>query len=354
MLSPSYLEAHRYDGAAIEQSKRDEIVPCALQPRDVALMRDVWRYKFLTAPQLRELWWPARSIQAADRRLLKLFRGGHLDRFRPIARRGSYPWTYQLGEGGHRVLQHAGVINAGRRYRRRRIYDFGHILHEIQLNAWVLAYRRTLGKGLLSWDGETTIEPSSPARHDQMRLDNDWSAEDLRDPRARPIAPDAVLEVAGDPGSSGTRLLLLEYDRTRRIDKNYEKFRRYDTFLTRWWRHTDLADRGMPPFVLFICQDEQHRAMFLDAADRELTGHRWHPSVDPEQYEYVGRRQILFAVEADAHAGRLEAWRLPTFPPGHRARRPGLRRVRIAPAASPVRRAGFRLQEARTEHVSAA
>jgi hypothetical protein len=58
---------------------------------------DVRRYKFLTAPQLRELWWSESSVQAADRRLLKLFRAGYLGRFLPICRRGSFPWTYQLG-----------------------------------------------------------------------------------------------------------------------------------------------------------------------------------------------------------------------------------------------------------------
>jgi Transposase, Mutator family len=61
------------------------------QPRDVALVRDVRRYKFLTAPQLRNLWWPESSVQAADRRLLKLFGAGYLERFRPISRRGSFP-----------------------------------------------------------------------------------------------------------------------------------------------------------------------------------------------------------------------------------------------------------------------
>src|SRR4051812_27325014 len=153
----SYLEAHRYDGAAIERGHREGLEYCALQPRDVAIVRDVWRYKFLTAPQLRELWWSNASVQAADRRLLKLFRAGHLDRFRPYARRGtgSYPWTYQLGEEGHHLLQHSGEILDRLRYKRRTIIDYGRVLHEIQLNAWVLAYRRGLGNGFLTWEGET-------------------------------------------------------------------------------------------------------------------------------------------------------------------------------------------------------
>jgi len=37
----------------IQRGRRDVLVPCVVQPRDVALVRDVRRYKFLTAPQLR-------------------------------------------------------------------------------------------------------------------------------------------------------------------------------------------------------------------------------------------------------------------------------------------------------------
>jgi hypothetical protein len=324
MLASSYLEAHRYDGAVIEHARREHIVPCAVQPRDVAIMHDVWRYKFLTAQQLRELWWPDRSVQAADRRLLKLFRAGHLDRFRPIARRGSYPWTYHLGEEGHRLLQHAGVINAGQRHRRRAIYDYGHVLHELQLNAWVLALRRTAGEALVVWNGEQDINPPAGTRRSRHDGGDDWSVEDLKDPRARLIRPDAVLELLDEHGEM--RTILVEYDRTKRVDKNYDKFRRYDAFLCAWWHD---SDRPAPPWVLFICQTQLQREAFLATADRELTGHRWHPSAPPERYDYVGRRRILFAVEHDAHSGHAEAWRLPSFPAGHPARDACVRRKRL-------------------------
>ena len=317
MLPASYVDAHRYDGAAIERGKRDRREPYAVQPRDISVIRDVRRHKFLTAPQLRELWWPQRSVQAADRRLLKLFRAGYLERFRPIARRGSYPWTYPLGAEGHRLLQRAGIIAPRERFTPRAVYDYGHVLHELQLNAWVLAVRRTLGPALLSWDGETHIQPPRNARHTQLRVHDDWSAEDLRDPRVRAVRPDAMLEVEGD-GNDARRRFLVEYDRTRRVDKNYDKFRRYDTFLCSWWCNAPFVDFDRPPFVVFICQDESQRAQFLTAADRELTGHRWHPSAPPEQYDYVGRRRILFALERDAHdgcAGGLETPRLPAWPP---------------------------------------
>ena len=237
----------------------------------LALVRDVQRYKFLTASQLRELWWPESSVQAADRRLLKLFRAGYLDRFRPISRRGSFPWTYQLGLEGHRLLQRAGLLGRRERFAPREVYDYGHVLHELQLNAWVLAYRRATGDLLLCWEGERHIEPPREARGRQgvLRLGDYWSAEGLRDPRPRLVRPDAALEVAKANGD-GSRVIFIEYDRTRRVDKNYEKFRRYDTFLCSWWQHTSFAN-GDRPYVMFICQDEDQRDRFLTAADRELT-----------------------------------------------------------------------------------
>jgi hypothetical protein len=58
----------------------------------------------------------------------------------------------------------------------------------------------------------------------------------------------------------------------------------------------------------------------LACADRELTGHRWHPSHTSEQHDYIGRRRVLFCTERDAHLGELTAQRLPPRPPGHPAR----------------------------------
>lgn len=82
----------------------------------------------------------------------------------------------------------------------------------------------------------------------------------------RPVQPDAVLDVAA---ADGDVHLLLEYDRTRRVDKNFTKFLRYDTLLTVWWRATDLRW----PFVVFICRDAEHRRRFMQTADHELIGH---------------------------------------------------------------------------------
>jgi Replication-relaxation len=317
--SASYLAAHRYDHDRVEIDTRTESTPLPVQRRDAAIVRDVWRYKLLSTEQLQELWWPTRSQRAAQKRLTKLFQASLLERFRPVTRRGSYPWIYQLGPKGHKLLQGAGLIPARQRYERRDVYDYTYVLHDLHLNSWVLAYRRALHAALLDWDGETLIEPPPPARGSQLRLDDNWSAEGLKAPRPRTLAPDALLEIAR-ADRQGSRLFLVEYDRTTRVDKNYEKFRRYDAFLTWWWRHTPLVDRGEPPWVLFVCQDQQHRDKFLAAADRDLTGHLWHPAADPSEQHYPGRRRILFASEADVHGGILEARRVPGYPPRHPAR----------------------------------
>jgi hypothetical protein len=329
MVADSYAEIHRYDGAVLHHDRRDQLTPCALQPRDVAIVRDVWRYKFVTATQLLELWWPDSSAAwPGQRRLRKLFDAGLLERFRPIARRGSYPWTYHLGEVGHALLRRAGVIPHGQRYYQRAIYDYGRVLHELQLNAWVLALRRVVRDALESWNGELDINPPPGIRHTQLDLGEDWSVEDLKNPQARLIRPDAVLELVGEDGE--LRTILVEYDRTRRIDKNYDKFRRYDAFLCWWWRHSPYGDQREPPMVLFVCQTQEQRETFLAAADRELTGHRWHPSAGPDRFDYAGRRGILFALEHDAHDGRADAWRLPPFPAGHPVRDLSVRRQPLA------------------------
>ena len=347
VISRSYTDAHRYDGAAIHHDRVPVAVPCATQPRDVAIIRDVWRYKFLSAPQILELWWPGKSQRAGQRRLSKLFEAKYLERFRPITRRGSFPWVYQLAADGHRLLQHHGIIPAARRHASRSVYDYSRVLHELQLNAWVLAYRRSAGPALLEWEGETDIDPPTTAKHGQLRLTGDWSAKGLHDRHARLVRPDAVLEVVD--ANEIIRTFLIEYDRTRRVDKNFTKFRRYDAFLNWWWQETSFADAEQPPYVVFVCQDAHQREQFMAVADREVTGHRWHPSLDPDDYQYVGRKHCLFAIEHDAHRGSLHAWRLPAYPRDHPARTAKVRPVQL-PATHQPPTATHAVHEARETH----
>ena len=331
MLPPSYTELLRYDGAAIQRGTRECLLPCAIQPRDVAVIRDVARHKFLTATQLLQLHWPGGTGQVGRRRLAKLFHAGHLDRFRPITRTGgSFPWTYQLGQEGHRLLRAIGALDARARYDQRLVYDYRYVLHEVHLNAWVIAWRRLLGEALLQWHGEAELEPPADSRRGHLRLADDRSVRGLRDARPRQVRPDAIVEVERR-AADGSHMFLIEYDRTRRVDKNFAKFRRYDNLLCWWWPEPVALHGFEPPFVLFVCQDDDQRETFLDVADRELTGHLWHPNDEVREHDYVGRDRILFASEVDMHAAEPVAWRVPQFPRGHpgRTQCDGCRGVRL-------------------------
>ncbi len=140
--------------------------------------------------------------------------------------------------------------------------------------------------------------------------------------RARMVRPDATMTIAG-LGGGESRILLVEYDRTRRVDKNFEKFRRYDAFLVGWWRHTAYADREHSPYTVFVCQADRQVRTFLEVADSQLTGHLWHASADPTDYGYAGRDRIVFTSERRIHSGDRTGHLVSKYPPGHPERQSG-------------------------------
>ncbi|MGH2897507.1 MAG: hypothetical protein ACRDMZ_02445 [Solirubrobacteraceae bacterium] len=107
--------------------------------------------------------------------------------------------------------------------------------------------------------------------------------------------------------------VFVEYDRTRRVDKNFDKFRRYQTLLVVWWRETNLGC----PYVVFVCQDAEHRRRFLYAADSELTGHLNYGVGQHREERYVARDRTLFVLEDDIHTGKTTGVALPALPPRH-------------------------------------
>jgi excisionase family DNA binding protein len=135
--------------------------------------------------------------------------------------------------------------------------------------------------------GERTIEPPLTTRDERAEPrwlpGGGWTVHGLRDFRHRPVRPDAVIEL--DRGEEVPHTLLIEFDRTRRVDKNFEKFRRYDTFLVWWWNLMEEALHASEPYVIFVCQDEDQLDQFLHAADYELTGH--HDCLDYNRDRFV-------------------------------------------------------------------
>ena len=311
----------QFAGTLLQHGKRDE-APAAslqLQQRDVALLHDVWRYRFVTTGQLASLHWPDTPLRYFRRRLTHLFELGYLERLRPHARRGdgSYPWIYYLGAAGQATLVGAGHLDHRGGYKPARVWDYSRIAHDVEVNAWVLALRAELGERLRAWRGEreAALRPSKLVRQGQLQLLDNWTPAGLRG-AARQIRPDALLEVALSGGK--TARLFVEYDRTDRPDKNVDKFERYDQFLT-WWGREGSASKGA--FAIFVCAGEAALEAFIDVADQIFTGHLQRPGAAVADFVYTGRKRTLFVLERDVHEGRFGGLRLPAYPPLHPSRR---------------------------------
>jgi hypothetical protein len=325
----TYAELRLAEGKLLRWGEREtKGTACALQPRDLEILVALARYRFLTTGQIAELWWEGRGLRAVRRRMTRLFEAGFVERFRPQTLRGAYQWTYCLARDGFRAAQQTGELAPSLKFapRRESIFDYRYVIHDLRVNEWVLRYRELLGDRLLDWAGpdESLIEP--PRRRDGGDLgDADHNVYGVDDDAVRPVQPDALLRVSG---AQDDLALFVEYDRTRRVDKNYDKFRRYEALLAGWWKHA-LPAETQRPAVVFMCQDDEHRERFLAAADWQLTAHqtRW-ADLNPER-EYPVRDRFVFALERDIHDGRPEAIRLPRQPPAVASRDNRIRGVRL-------------------------
>jgi hypothetical protein len=250
--------------------------------------------------------------------MTRLFDAGFVERFRPQTLRGSYQWTYCLAREGFQAAEQTGNVPVGLKFapRRERVFDYRYVLHDLRVNEWVLRYRDLLGERLLDWAGpdESRYEPPKPRAGETYRdlaadimFDTGWNASNLNKQFFRPVQPDAVLDVAGPERDVP---VFVEYDRTRRVDKNYDKFLRYEALVTCWWRTTDLVC----PIVVFVCQDDAHRLRFLRAADNELDASIFRWTDSGREDRYIARHRIYFALESDIRQGDTAAIRLPTWP----------------------------------------
>lgn len=264
--------------------------------------------------------------------MTRLFEAGFVERFRPQTLRGSYQWTYCLARDGFRAAGQTGELASGLKFvlRREAIFDYRYVIHDLRTNEWVLRYRELLGDRLLDWAGpdESRYEPSKKRRDEEhfsrsaVILGHGWYESGIDDEDFRPVQPDALLDVA--TGNGDVRVFV-EYDRTRRVDKNYDKFRRYETLLTVWWRTTELGC----PFVVFVCQDAEHRRRFIYAADYELTACLSTGTGPDREQRHTARDRTLFVLEGDIRDGNPEAMLLARAAAAPRGpRQPGQRASR--------------------------
>jgi hypothetical protein len=221
-------------------------------------------------------------------------------------------------------------IEADAKWRPRHVTDYSVVEHDLQVNAWVFAYRTLVGDHLIDWlgpdqgriDVPTTYEPHK-RRFRRVELEDATLAGDghhhpraLRLDQFGPLFPDATLTLYCD--SIGAEVaLLVELDRTRRATKNVDKLRRYDAFLTAWCRMTDRYRSAKEfPYVILVCPGEQEARSLMRVADREVTGQ--YAGYGPGNWPYPGRKRMLFVAEEDVHGGLALAWSLPRHDDGER------------------------------------
>jgi Replication-relaxation len=337
----SYTAVHRGERVLLLRDQHplptkhaEDLAP---QARDLEILRALWRYRFLLTSQIADEWWPGKSLYAAQRRLLRMTAAGWVTRFRPRLSKGKHEWIYQLDRKGFELGKtcwglDGPYIEADAKWRPRHVTDYSLVEHDLQVNAWVFAYRALVGERLIDWLGPDQGRIDVPTTYERekrrfrrvdpqdatLATDGHHHPRDLRLDHFAPLFPDTTLTLYRD--SIGAELdLLIELDRTRRPTKNVDKLRRYDAFITAWCRMTDRYRHAAElPYVIFVCPGEQEALSLMRVADREVTGHYAGYGTRPEEWPSPGRERMLFVGEEDVHDGLASAWSLPRHAVGER------------------------------------
>jgi Replication-relaxation len=328
----SYAAVHQGDRLLLLRDRRppprklaEDLAP---QPRDLEILRALWRHRFLLTSQIASEWWPGKSLYAAQRRLLRMTAAGWIDRFRPRLSKGKHEWIYELARAGFELGRicwtvDGPCISPEAKWKPRHVTDYRLVQHDLQVNAWVMAYRRLAGDRVVDWIGPDHGRIDVPTKYvdrrfKQVELEDAHHAmtdytrpRDLRLSRFAPLVPDATVTLDSDAIDSELDLLI-ELDRTRRPTKNIDKLHRYDAFLTGWWSLTDrYGHLPQPPVLIFVCPDEDQAISLMRTADREVTGRHARPGAAVETWSSPGRERMLFVAEPDVHDSLGRAWALP-------------------------------------------
>ena len=259
------------------------------------IMRALWRYAFLTTAQIGETWWPDRHPSRPQIRLAELAGARLLARFRPLVKRGTHQWIYQLARDGFRAAQTSygpdgTYIDEAARWSERRAADMSSVEHVLRVNGWMLAYRLVLGERMLEWRG---------AREARMVPPGGTTGA----PDDATISPDATALIDLGPQTAPLEVLV-ELARDERPVRLSERLRRYDGMLGSWWRTVPRLQRAAdPPAVVFIAPGYRDVDRLLRSADATVS---------------TARARMIFCAEPDLHRGDLRAWLLPPQAPQER------------------------------------
>src|SRR5688572_2726829 len=198
----------------------------APQARDLEILRALWRYRFLLTSQIADEWWSGKSLYAAQRRLLRMTAAGWVTRFRPRLSKGKHEWIYQLDRKGFELAKTSWgldgrYIEEDAKWREREVREYSVVEHDLQVNAWVRAYRKLADDQVIDWLGPDqgridvpTVYDSHARRYRKIgTVESSGGWEYYRRPRDfrlehfAPLFPDATITIYSD--SLGRELDLL-------------------------------------------------------------------------------------------------------------------------------------------------
>jgi hypothetical protein len=309
----------------IQWGRRPESpAPVGLTVRDLRLMALLHDINYLSASQLTLLGW-GNAERAAQERLKRLHDAGYLDRFRPLAARGTHEWNYRLTPAGWQALVAHDMPADDRHYTPAEITSISYTEHDLQLAAIVLLIATAAAAsgpgGLLDrmpfeWHGHRSgrIEPDTSEQPERSAAASLPEGTRMHPGRSRPgyLEPDATL--IGHVGDERFAVLV-EYDRTDKPHKQVDRLRRYDHFLLDGWRHTRFATHATPPSVLFLTAREQPLTRLIQTADQTFTA--WHGAEQSTAREgpHPARQRTVFTSRERIMRSDWTMQRTPSLPP---------------------------------------
>lgn len=321
------------------------------EPLDIEILALLASMRHALSSQIHRRFNEGRAATTTQRRLKRLSDAGLVARFQFHRRDGGgLPMCYSITPVGRELLTARGHSTASRFLHggvsdgndptipssKRQTDDqlLRQARHDVRVTGWALAVERALSEGLLELGGpeESVISPRKRSKsgdgpmltpgdlclpggrtpHDFMRTVEDGSRFEVE--RFQSIRPDARLL------RKGGQELLVEFDDRLPEGLAAAKVERYDHFLAGWSANLERwAPTGSQlPVVVFVCRDRPRARECVRRADKILTACRAYAGEYPQDWEYQGRTNILFAAERDAHEALLQGWHVPALPPGVR------------------------------------
>jgi hypothetical protein len=273
------------------------------------------------------------AISTTQRRLKRLADAGLIERLqfhRPDG--GGMPMCCSLAPGGQWMLErhaegggatpHAGHPEqpvSGRQ-------ELAGIRRALHAAGWGLAMAERFDVSGLSGCSGSVLSPrrsgGAPSSPGTLQLPGGLVAHDfLRTTAAGSrIEPDRFETIRPDLTLS-LRLprdldLLVDFDDRISGAAWVNRVERYDHFLAGWSQLTPRhGPRGAAvPAVVFVCRDRRRARECAERADLLLSACRAYAGDYPHNWDYAGRKQMVFAAERDAHEGNCWAWGVPVLP----------------------------------------